>query len=67
MFFKKPLVKGYNMTLTKLKIGAAAPDFTLLHHNGKFLRLAEGFQSQSSILVFDIGFVCSHCTIPDHN
>jgi len=27
MFFKKPFAMGYPMTLTKLKIGAAAPDF----------------------------------------
>jgi len=35
MFIKKPLAKGYPMTLTKLKIGVAAPDFTLPHHSGK--------------------------------
>jgi len=45
------------MTLTKLKIGATAPDFTLPDHNVKSWRLAEGFQSQNALLVFYIGFV----------
>jgi len=27
MFFKKPLAKGFNITLTKLKIGAQLPNF----------------------------------------
>jgi len=56
MFFKKPLDQGYPMTLTKLKIGAAAPDFTLPHHSGKSWRLAEGFQSPNALLVCSIGF-----------
>ena len=56
MFFKKPLDQGYPMTLTKLKIGASAPDFPLPHHNGKSWRLAEGFQSPNALLVCSIGF-----------
>jgi hypothetical protein len=56
MFIKKPLAKGYPMTLSKWNISAAAPDFTLLRHSGKSRRLAEGFQSQSTFLVCSIGF-----------
>jgi hypothetical protein len=56
MFIKKTLAKGYQMTLTKLKIGAAAPDLTLPHHSGKSWRLAEGIQSQNALLVFNISF-----------
>ena len=43
------------MTLTTLKIGAAAPDFTLPDHIIKSWCLAEGFQSQNVLLVCNIG------------
>jgi len=39
-----------------LKIGVAAPDFTLPHHTGKSWSLAEGIQSQNGHLVFKFGF-----------
>jgi hypothetical protein len=56
MFFKKPLAKGYNVILTKLNIGAAAPDFTLPNHSGESWRLAKRFQSQYALLVCSIAF-----------
>jgi peroxiredoxin len=42
--------------LTKLKIGAAAPDFTLPHRTKKSWRLAEGIQSPNALLVVNICF-----------
>ena len=56
MFLKKPLAKGYNVTLTKLKIGVTAPDFTMPPHTKKSRRMAEGIQSQNALLVCGIGF-----------
>jgi hypothetical protein len=50
MFIKKPLAKGYLMTLTKLKIGAAAPDHPLPHHSGKSWRRQKGFNPRTRFL-----------------
>ena len=38
------------MMLTKLKIGATAPDHPLPHHSGKSWRLAEGIQPRTRYL-----------------
>jgi len=56
MFFRKPLAKRYPMTLTKLKIAAAAPDHPLPHHTRKSWPLAEEIHSQNALLVCSIGF-----------